>query len=567
MRQSKVRHWWAIWPSVVGCFFIAGPSASRSTGGAELFDGDLRLTRPVKLEIRHQPLDDVLQLVTDQTQVPLNADGKAADLRINAFVSEEPVRSVLTRLAALLHLTWRHAGVGDQREYTLYPSEKDQSALETAKAAEWEEFRSNIRRIIRAATQPGAMGSDPRDRAAKGIVATAVGRSAARALAGFPDPLLDQALRGEAVRVPFAGLSPAQQEALRGYQTTLHAEIKTLHSQASRRVSEEDVGRVILAPPREPEPAERGGIELRLDRRRGDGQNAQLAMMFWGSGGRSSGIQLGIIPSASLSIDEQLRIPRHFETRQCAGPRALPLKLPAVNLPWEEALARFARDNQVSVLSDAFVRESLAPGVHPTIWARGVDASAEQVLDRLCLPYDSTWNAAEPITLFRQRDWYLERERQIPERLARHWRKLAREERVYPIVELARMATLNEPQRQKLWRYAGVRTMETVLRNREALLLYAGLRPEQRALARADGLEINRLDIQQQKLLPPVLARVRPGPLDLRRSCVRLRVMEEPDEPTGTILLVFRDGERRSIRVDRYAKPPPDPWTAKFTAR
>jgi hypothetical protein len=567
MGPKKVALSLAIGALLAVSFIIAGRSASPRAGDAQVFDEDARLSPLIRLEIRHQPLDDALRLISEQTHVTLSAEGKAADLRVTAFVSEQPARSVLLRLSLLLHLTWRRAGEGEKSKYTLYMSEKDQSAVEAAKAAEWEAFRANIRRLIRAALQPGAASSDPRDRAAQGIVSNRTGRAAGLVLAGFPEAVLDQALRGEVVRVPFARLSPGQQEALRGYQATLHAELTTLEDQASQGVSEEDRGRILLTPPRDPEPVEQGGVELKVDRRMGDGQNAQLAITLLGSGGRGVGIRLGIIPSASLTIDEQLRIPRHFETRQCAKPLTTALKLPAANLPWEEALARFARDNHLSILSDAFDRESIAPSIHPTIWAPGAAVPAEQILDRLCLPYDTTWNASEPVLLFRQRDWYLERERQIPERLARRWRKMAREQGLYPFDELARMATLNEAQRQRLWRYAGVRTMETVQRNLEALRLCAALRPEQQALAEGDGLEINLLDLQQQKLLPPLLARVRPGPLDLRCSCVRLRVLELPEEPTGTLLLIFRDGERRSIRLDRTAKPPPDPWNAKFSFR
>jgi len=298
-------------------------------------------------------------------------------------------------------------------------------------------------------------------------------------------------------------------------------------------------------------------------RQSGDGQRAQLGLRLWGARGRGGEIWLGIIPDASLSLDDQLRIPRHFDSRHCSLPQPAALKLPDAGppLPWEEALARFARDNHVDVLSDAFD----STGLDRRSWRGRAEplpagTPAEQVLDRLCMPYDYTWNAEEPLLLFRRRDWYFERERQIPERLARYWQLTGRRDGVYPLSELARMAEMTDVQRVKLWRYIGVNAWETVERNRDLLLLYGALRPEQRALARSEGLTVDFFDVPQQKLLAPVIERVRPGPLDLSHSFLRLETREESGQRFATITLEFRDGERRPIRLDRRATPPADPW-------
>jgi hypothetical protein len=71
---------------------------------------------------------------------------------------------------------------------------------------------------------------------------------------------------------------------------------------------------------------------------------------------------------------------------------------------------------------------------------------------------------------------------------------------------------------------------------------------------------VDRLDVAQQKLLPPVVQKLRPGALDVAGSLKRLEVREKPGERYGTLTFVFRDDERRTVKLDRKATPMSDPW-------
>jgi hypothetical protein len=503
---------------------ILGIPRDGLAAGAKWLDGtDPRLLLPVQLQARQLAVPEVLRSITDQTGVLLKAEGEAADLRITAFVSRTPLSAFMTRLGTLLHLTWRRTGQNEQSSYALYPPGGDGQAVLAAKAAEWERFRVNVHRLMRAASRPDALGDSPLDRAALDFVSAGQsGRAAWQFLAVLPDPLIDAALHGEIVRVPFKSLSPPQQEALRRFLGAMRA---------LRNSSESEI--------------QEGDVQLKVDRHRGDGQHAQLALEVHQPSGMDEIVILSMVPDGA--------IPYHFDSRQYVASLPPSLDLPDSRTAWEEALARFARENRVSVLSDAFdVAEEVPPG---TIQPPPAGISPAEALDQFCFYYDYTWNAAEPLLLFRRRDWFLERARQIPARLASHWQQVIRQGGIYSMADLAQMALLNEVQWEKLWKYAGHQARQTASENRELLLLYGALRPEQRALAHQRGLPIDHLALDQQKLLPPILARVRPGPPDLARSFVRLEVREKPGQSTTTICILFRDGERRTVSVDRRAEP------------
>jgi hypothetical protein len=229
-------------------------------------------------------------------------------------------------------------------------------------------------------------------------------------------------------------------------------------------------------------------------------------------------------------------------------------------LPWEEALARFARENEADVMSDAFLvggrttsparrSASMKPGDLP-----------EEHLDQLCFPFDYTWNAESPLLLFRLRNWSLAREKEIPGRLARRWRQIAQEQGAFPVTELASMARLNNAyQFLGLRRIAGLTVLRTVRANQDLLRFYGALRPEQRALAHSHDLTADRLDVAQQELLSAALANIRPGRLSLPNSFVRLEARDVSGEPEATITLVFRDGKRETILLRRRAGAAPQP--------
>jgi hypothetical protein len=312
--------------------------------------------------------------------------------------------------------------------------------------------------------------------------------------------------------------------------------------------------------PAAPSPAEESFVNLSVGGPQGDGEEAAIGVsVFDPRSGLNHGIGFGPF---SLTGDEKLQILRHFDSRKYALSEPESLQLPRFEVLWEEALIRFARLNQVSVLSDAFDPDSAWHG--ETFWSFQPGTPAEQVLDRFCIPHNYTWNASEELVLFRQKQWPFMRERQIPERLARHWRQMARETGEYPVAELAGMAAMHPRQREKLDRYAGKEAWGAAggPQSSEILLLFGALTPSQQA-ATEKGLAVDQFDLAQQKLLAPVVARLRPDARGLSQSLRQLSLTSSPAKPATVLTLLFRDGERRTATLDRRATPAPDPWSIR----
>jgi hypothetical protein len=201
---------------------------------------------------------------------------------------------------------------------------------------------------------------------------------------------------------------------------------------------------------------------------------------------------------------------------------------------------------------------------------------ADRLLDLFCFCHNYTWNAEEPLLLFRAEGWSVLREREIPERMAVRWQRIAAERGNFSFDDLAEMATLNGVQRRKLIQYAGKQPWYSanIFRQRPArpfLLFYGRLRPDQREKALGEGLPSPDLDVGQRQLLLPILKQIRSEAQGLGQEFVRLKMREAPPKGKGTketegnafVVFHFRDREQRSIRFGCLAEPQKDPWTKR----
>jgi hypothetical protein len=226
---------------------------------------------------------------------------------------------------------------------------------------------------------------------------------------------------------------------------------------------------------------------------------------------------------------------------------------------WEVSLEQFARENRVSVLSDAYDADDCPPVPRYSGNARPpTPSSPERLLDQLCSAYDYHWNAAAPVYLFRRRDWYTLRERQIPDSQRQRWMDHAAVSDRFELADLAEMAALPEGQRSKLFRYVGPDATREVGRNPEVLAFYAALTTRQRSALPREGVSVNDLTLAQQRALAPVCSKVPPPQMAARADPTRVRVLEEADHTS--IVLQFRDGTRHEFAFQ--SRPPKglDPW-------
>lgn len=509
-------------------------------------ENDPGLAQSVTFEARHQSLENVFAELSKQSHVSLKAEGEAADLRITAWLSEQPLRRVLTRLSTLLQLSWRKTGTGDQLEYSLFQSSKDRQAYRAAYQAEKNEYRDRCQRLLLAAANPALLGDSPLDRAAQAHARNRVISSGAALLAAFPNATFDQLFDERGIEVALGGMNAVQKANLERFLAEVYAQQPDLHQQLTA------LG-LTRPEPVKPMLSERTRVSARI------GLNEGVSLQV-PDAGPIGGISFG---PGELTQADRLAMPRQFGSRAIAPGLALAPASLKSGPTWEPILLQLAKTNGVGVISDAYDAE-VRSILEEYNWLLPASADTAQVLDRLCCAVNYTWNASDPLILFRRKSWAIDRETQIPARLERRWQQLAKEPGYYLIFELAQMTRLRlsgQSDQIKLVRYVGKEAATGLLRSPTDVLLklLALLDPEQHELAGGPGLTADRLTLTQKRQAGPIVLAIRPEAVQLQRSLQSITV-SPVEMKSATVTLRFRDGYTISHSVDLIAKPLKDPW-------
>jgi hypothetical protein len=123
----------------------------------------------------------------------------------------------------------------------------------------------------------------------------------------------------------------------------------------------------------------------------------------------------------------------------------------------------------------------------------------EEVLDRVTAPFFYVWRREGDVFLFRNRDWFLEKQHNVPERDLRRWRERAQKTGRVSLGILAELAPLSRRQLRNVSN-AGLPTGSAVA-HQAVLRLYAGLSPVQRERLETTGLPARELRGSQMELL------------------------------------------------------------------
>jgi hypothetical protein len=159
---------------------------------------------------------------------------------------------------------------------------------------------------------------------------------------------------------------------------------------------------------------------------------------------------------------------------------------------WEEVLRTVAKAADLQVVTDSYLEYWL---YHHTLLP---DASAlrdrplAEVLDQISEPYFYSWRRDGDVYLFRQRNWFIEKRHNIPERDLRRWRGHLKGGGRLTLEDLAELALLTDRQLGMLY-HTPVPT-RAVNGHRELLRLYAALNPIQRARLETTGLRLGELN-------------------------------------------------------------------------
>src|SRR5205807_742005 len=144
-------------------------------------------------------------------------------------------------------------------------------------------------------------------------------------------------------------------------------------------------------------------------------------------------------------------------------------------LPWEDVLKAVVGSADIQVLSDCYLYYWWEHQMELPAAAALRDRPLVEVLDAITEPYFYAWRRDGDVYLFRQRNWFLEKRHNVPERDIRRWLGHLKVDRRLTLEDLAELALLTNRQRSNVWH----REIPTgnVTGHREVLKLYAALNP------------------------------------------------------------------------------------------
>src|SRR5262249_3692018 len=123
----------------------------------------------------------------------------------------------------------------------------------------------------------------------------------------------------------------------------------------------------------------------------------------------------------------------------------------------------------------------------------------EEVLDLVSVPFFYTWRREGEVYLFRNRDWFLEKAHNVPERDLRRWREIAKASGRVGLEILVDLAPLSRRQLRNVSN-EGIPT-GSVVAHQAVLRLYAALSPLQRERLQTTGVPVRELSASQIELL------------------------------------------------------------------
>jgi hypothetical protein len=469
------------------------------------FADDPRLDQKISLTAWSEPLEDVLSRLSRETGVQLIFEGRdVGDQRVDIVLREQPLRRVQLLLAETLDLYWRRDRKAPGYRYVLFQDVRSRKLEQELLARGSEAFGEGIRRLVgwlkltpEEIEQLGAQGfrqtfwlTQPQR------------RLSIRLLGRLAPAHWEQWMQTGKVKIAYASLSSADQALVRQFvdeHNREHERWDQEHGTPARHYIGDITqpgGEIVLeffdgAPPGP-------DTEYHVSAAPADGH---------GGGG---GVGLAYTTEDRRRLREEFAPPGFEREKQNpppgGGPRVTVVWKPLPESTWkeqperwEEVLKTIVGAADLQVVCDSYLyywweHNTLLPN------ASGLRSRPlAEVLDQVSEPFFYTWRRDGDVYLFRQRNWFLEKRHNVPERHLRRWRAhLVGRGRV-ELEDLAELAQLTDRQLSNVSN-AGIPT-SAARKNRELLRLYATLNPLQRQRLETTGLRLRELSARQLELL------------------------------------------------------------------
>jgi hypothetical protein len=481
---------------------------------------DPRLDQKISLTAWAEPLEDVLARLSRETGVHLAFEGRdIGDQRVNILLKEQPLRRVLALVAKTLDLYWQRDRKPPTYRYVLFEDARSRKQEQELLSRAREGFEEGIRRLVDSLklTPPEIEKLRERDLWWAHRLSDPRRRLAVRLLGKLAPTHWQQLMQNGNLRISYANLSAADQELTRQYAEEMNRDKARIQRDLERGMPGDHHIRDLT---------QWGGevvIEIYDGVPAGPDSEFGISVESADGHGNGSGLSLGYTPEEQRLLRAALT-PSGFEEAKRnpppdGGPRVTVAWKDKLFLPWEEVLKAVAEGADLQVVSDSFLYYWSEHNTHLPDPSALRDHPLLEVLDQVCEPFFHSWRCDGDVYLFRQRNWFIEKQHNVPERDLRRWRGHLKGGGRLTLEDLAELAVLTDRQLGLLY-HTPVPT-SAVHGHRELLRLYAALNPVQRARLELPGLRLAELTAPQAELLrawKPTTAGYADARLGLRRE-------------------------------------------------
>ncbi len=373
------------------------------------FAGDARLERKVLVSCEGLPVSELLALISEKTQIPLSASREHAQDKLLVFGPARPLRDVLADLAALLGAVWekRKTDTG----YTLARSIRTRNREERLQRDTTGRMLEHMDAQVKALSEtPEQLARRPPQDRIRQRLADPGGRLGTHFFALLTRAQKEKLFKEGRLSFPFSALSEGQKDSLRKAFRGIVAE--------EERFAQEQRAKGFGVPVSRMEDLERGRLRFQLTQ----------------GGATSLLLVLNRSPKGALFLS--FFDPRGRWLAPARGnpytaepvPEGSPLPPPRAvgeaargDKSWPQRLRALSEAAGVPVLADFYrSRPVTAVLTEPTGASPAVSApDAGSALDALCRPAGYLWWARGDTLLLRKRDWYNQRQYEVPERWLR----------------------------------------------------------------------------------------------------------------------------------------------------
>ncbi|HLK59976.1 MAG TPA: M56 family metallopeptidase [Chthonomonadaceae bacterium] len=358
---------------------------------------DARLERRVTVNAEGIPVSDLVPLLAKKTGLPLEVWSGAADDKVIVYSAARPLKEVMADLALLFNDRWIHGKTNTGREYyALTRTETARRYEEGLIDADYARVVIQLEEQVKALEEtPDQLAKRPKDDPIRQRLEDHVTRLATQLYAGLSVQQRGQLFELTTLHVPFAMLPPDLQAAVRDQYAANLAQL-----QRQKEEHPEQVGTI-----GQPDDIAKQGLEFSVAHYFGETY--------------IDAHPVGLI--AQIKVQEQWELPAHGDpyTKQpvpkdAALPAADAVGAGGVGKSWPERLKSLAEHSGMTVMAD-FYRSKTVTQPYEGAEANANAPASTRALDAFCYSPGYLWWAHNKTLLFRKRDWYTQKQYEVPE--------------------------------------------------------------------------------------------------------------------------------------------------------